>query len=619
MASRHKEVAPPPAAERYEMLRLDQLRESPLNPRKRFNAHRLEELAESIKERGVITPLIVREAHDALTRAGGSASALLYEIAAGHRRFRAAMSRGVEPIPCRIMDLDDKAFREIITIENVQREDVHPLEEADGYRELLNRNGYDVATLADKTGKTEAYIRGRLELCDLIPVARESFLQDAITIGHARLISRLDPAKQEEALRDCFERNWQTQSDELISLKAFRRKLLHESGADLSKAPFALDDPSLKSDAGACTTCPKCTGVQLLLIPDAASEQTCLDRACYSQKVNAHVMRKTAAGLVAISTHYSGEIPAGVASAREYALAEPDDDQLAELREDIEALRAELDTPTISEEDRADTERELEERRKELAEAEAEHAACPHVERAVLVHGNASHGLGIGTERRICRNQQCPIHGEALQDRINRFRETGSKEKTFAEIWRDKRKDLDDKIKIEARRELIRRVYDACPGKPDLVMLTRVAERLDDLIGHDPTAELITHVLKLDAPKAKYGNGKDTGAVLEQLRKDAAFDPAKVWKLIILMTVACTTQGYGGEDELKAIAEHLKIDAKAVTKAVSDPLVEAFNAKKAAAQAKEKAAKKADKPAPAKKASKSSKMAAAGDDEDGDE
>jgi ParB/RepB/Spo0J family partition protein len=581
---------------------LVQLRESDLNPRKHYNQYKLEELAESIRTRGIITPLLARPVK------GG-----MHEIAAGHRRFRAAQLAGLQWAPVRIMDLDDDAFLEVVSIENLQREDIHPLEEGDGFRELLKRNGYDVATLADKIGKPQPYVRGRLELADLVPVVRESFLQDAITIGHARLISRLDPAKQEDALRSCFQ-TWGDRT--LIPVKDFRRQLLHNQGADLSKAPFSLDDVTLKRDAGACTTCPKCTGVQRSLLADDTGEQTCMDRGCYSQKINAFVQRQTASGLIAISTRYPGqEIPNGVASRAEYVEVEPEESEY--LEEEIASLEEELRSDELDT-DREATVKQLAQTKKTLDEIKAQPWQCEYAEKAVIVH---TIGDEMGAEKLICRNNSCPIHGQELKrsTKINDHSGSGTIERSFTDIWQEKRKNLEDKIKIEARREVTRQVYENCPRKPDLASLNAIAERMRERIGHDITAELITHVLKIEAPKSKYVTGVDTYAPLKKLLADAFEDQGALWRLIVLMTITTAPSGFGGNDELKALAIAYGVNEKAITKQIGDPLIEKFNKLKANAKKKADtqpaAKKKASKPEPAK----SSKMAAAGDDDDYEE
>jgi ParB/RepB/Spo0J family partition protein len=448
------------ATEDFAMIPIERLRESPLNPRKHYDPHKLEELAESIDDRGVITPLIVRECSTPESVVKGK-FVLNYEIAAGHRRYRAAKSleRPIE-LPCRIMILDDDEFLEVLTIENLQREDIHPLEEADGYKALLATGRYqepdfageEVRNLADKIGKPEAYVLRRLELCDLVPVARESFLQNNITIGHARLISRLPADRQEWALRECFHEDWQTKVPELVTVAELKRELKREQGEDLSKAPFDLEDETLKRDAGPCTTCPRCTGTQRSLLADDTAEQLCLDRSCYSQKLNAHIMRQTAAGLVAISTRHSGEIPAGVVSAREYVEAEKDSDQIEELRGELEFLKQ---TPD-------EDEGEIAKLENELAEAEAESGKCAFMQRAIIVD---SHGGGkIGHTIDICSNPECPVHGEAVADNNSIYGGSSRKDPSHAKA-EEKRK-LDRKVDQLARRRAWNAILSGLGPKP---------------------------------------------------------------------------------------------------------------------------------------------------------
>jgi ParB/RepB/Spo0J family partition protein len=175
--------------ETFAVVPLEQLHESPLNTRKTFDAAKLAELTESIRVQGVITPLLVR------SNAEG------YEIASGHRRFRAAAAAGLESVPAIVRPMTDEQFLEVLQIENLLREDVHPLEEAAGYRLLLDsRKGYDVARIAERVGKSVKYVYDRIKLLALIPKAQELFLEDRITAGHAILLARLKPDDQKRAL-----------------------------------------------------------------------------------------------------------------------------------------------------------------------------------------------------------------------------------------------------------------------------------------------------------------------------------------------------------------------------------------------------------------------------------
>jgi ParB/RepB/Spo0J family partition protein len=180
-----------PAARFLPAVPLGDLWESDLNPRKRFDQAALEELTASIREKGVLTPLLVRPCTDT----GKS-----YEIAAGHRRYRAAKAAGLDAVPAVVRDMTDAEFLEVLVIENDQREDVHPLEEAAGYQALLSKAGYDVAKIAARVGRSPKYVYDRVKLLQLTPEAQKLFLADRFTAGHAILLARLDAATQAKAI-----------------------------------------------------------------------------------------------------------------------------------------------------------------------------------------------------------------------------------------------------------------------------------------------------------------------------------------------------------------------------------------------------------------------------------
>jgi ParB/RepB/Spo0J family partition protein len=169
-------------------IKLTLLVESPLNTRKHFDQVKLEELSRSILEAGVLEPLLVRPN----LRFKGAE----YEIAGGHRRFRAAKLANLEAVPCLVREMDDATFLEVLTVDNLQREDVHALEEAQGFKNLLTLDGYDIAKIAKRVSKSESYVYDRMKLLQLIPQAQKLFLSSAFSAGHAILIARLPKQEQ---------------------------------------------------------------------------------------------------------------------------------------------------------------------------------------------------------------------------------------------------------------------------------------------------------------------------------------------------------------------------------------------------------------------------------------
>jgi ParB family transcriptional regulator, chromosome partitioning protein len=191
-------------ATEYRNVSLSLLSESKTNPRRIFDDAALQELAESIRTQGVLSPLLVRP----LTEKS-------FEIVAGARRCRAAQIAEVDTIPVRIVQLNDAQALEAQLVENLIRADVHPMEEAQGFKALLDLDEptYSIEQIAARTGKPPAFVAARLKLIDLVPVAVEAFYRDDIGVGHALLLAKLPVDHQEQALSACFREDWSESSD----------------------------------------------------------------------------------------------------------------------------------------------------------------------------------------------------------------------------------------------------------------------------------------------------------------------------------------------------------------------------------------------------------------------
>ncbi|MFA6165409.1 MAG: ParB/RepB/Spo0J family partition protein [Gemmatimonadaceae bacterium] len=165
------------------------LHESPLNPRKHFDAAALKELADSISKVGILTPLQARW--------NGTG----YELAGGARRYRAARQLGLLTVPCLVRTMTDAEFMEIMTVDNLQRDNLHPLEEAQGFKQLMEKSiGYDIAKIAERCGRSHQYVYDRLRLLKLIPKAQDLFLDGRFPLSHAVLLARLSREDQERAI-----------------------------------------------------------------------------------------------------------------------------------------------------------------------------------------------------------------------------------------------------------------------------------------------------------------------------------------------------------------------------------------------------------------------------------
>lgn len=163
-------------------------------PRKFFNEDALQELAESIKQYGVFQPLLVQKEKD------------YYKIIAGERRWRAAKIAGLKEIPVIVKELSDQEIAEIQLIENIQREDLNPIEIAEGYRQLIDKYGFTQDELAEKISKSRTAITNTLRLLKLDERVRQMIIDELISTGHARAILSIeDSDKQYEFAQKIFD------------------------------------------------------------------------------------------------------------------------------------------------------------------------------------------------------------------------------------------------------------------------------------------------------------------------------------------------------------------------------------------------------------------------------
>jgi len=164
-----------------------QISANPDQPRKVFNQKELEELSDSIKEKGVLQPILLRTVKD---------KPYLYEIVAGERRFRASQMAGLTEIPALVKSLDDKNAAEISLIENVQRENLNPIEEAEGYENLMKKYQYSMSDISKLIGKSESYIRNLMRINSLPDSVKELIKDGKISASHARTIAVADNPEQ---------------------------------------------------------------------------------------------------------------------------------------------------------------------------------------------------------------------------------------------------------------------------------------------------------------------------------------------------------------------------------------------------------------------------------------
>jgi ParB family chromosome partitioning protein len=196
-------------------------------PRKDFDLEPLQALADSVRDYGVLVPLIVRE---------NPASAGTYEIIAGERRWRAAKMAGISEVPVVIMDSDDMKTSEIALIENVQRQDLNPVEEAFAYQALIDRFGLTQEEVAQKVGKNRSTVTNMLRLLELPEGALELLKKGDISGGHARALLGLDDEAQiVDLAQKIVEKDYSVRETERIVR-------LFKANAEKGEEPEELDD-----------------------------------------------------------------------------------------------------------------------------------------------------------------------------------------------------------------------------------------------------------------------------------------------------------------------------------------------------------------------------------------
>ena len=267
--------------EHLEEIALERIDPSPTNPRKRFDPAKLQELADSIATKGLISPVVLRPL-----------TGTRYELVVGERRYRASKLAGRTTILALVRTLTDREVAELQLEENGQREDVHPLEEADAYQHL-QRQGAAIEELAARTGKPVGYVRQRLQYCALGTEGREAFLDGKLTPATALLVARIpSPKLQADAVGELTR---VTLTGEAMSPSEAGTHIRGRCMLQLAAAPFDRGDAALLEGVPACTTCPKRTGAQPELFADVKSPDTCTDPNCFSAKKDADWKQRTVA------------------------------------------------------------------------------------------------------------------------------------------------------------------------------------------------------------------------------------------------------------------------------------------------------------------------------------
>jgi ParB/RepB/Spo0J family partition protein len=259
------------------------------NPRKTFSNDKLQELAESIKASGVHQPVLVRPLPG--SRVPDTTAEVEYELVVGERRFRASQMAGTETIPALVRELTDAQVIEIQVIENLQREDLPPLEEAEGYQALMDTTGITMEELPAKVGRSRTTVYSRLKLLDLCADAKTALREGKLDASRAELIARIPDEKlQLKALAEFTATEFN--GDARMGYRACRAWITKNVMLRLEAASFNPSVGNLCHGVGPCSACPKRTGANPDLFNDIEGPDLCTDPACFHAKEAAHLERE---------------------------------------------------------------------------------------------------------------------------------------------------------------------------------------------------------------------------------------------------------------------------------------------------------------------------------------
>ncbi len=497
---------------------LAELVESPTNPRKTFDEARLEELAESIRGKGVLSPLLTRKVNGHI------------EIVSGARRYRAAQRAGLRDVTIRIAVLTDEEALETQIIENIQRDDVHPFEEAQGFRALLEREGArnTIEKVAAKTGKAAAYVAKRLRLLELIPPVAEAFSAGHIGIDHALHIAKLAADAQEQAFAHCFDGYSAANAHDrsLVPVSRLQAWIEHNVYLSLKSVPFSKDDETLVPEAGSCANCPKRTGFNTSLFSEVR-EDSCADATCFNHKLDAHIALRVTKlpNLLMISESYNAAGESSILPRRNY----------------VEVVTR---------------------KSKKGREARPEDRLCTHLTPAIHTDG-----MDKGRVVKVCADPTCKVH----------FREREEQEKSRLQ-WKAEKTAANKKAKqtLAFRHRLLADVLKRVKPQFGCAELRMVAQFVLRSLSHELACRLAKRH-GLQNPKDAHDWQMAEKARSLYKRADAAALAVLIFEAMFLGAAGSATENKD-DDSLLEAALLFKMDVKALR--VADAKAEGKKAQK---------------------------------------
>ena len=287
---------------------------STTNPRKTFDPLKLLELQESIKAMGVHQPVLLRPLPAArLEDTAHMKPRPEYELVCGERRYRASCAAKLQTIPAMVRDLTDDQVLEIQIVENLQRDDLSELEEAEGYEALMHHTDMNADQVGEKIGKSRSYVYSRLKLLDLCQEARTSLRDRTIDASRALVVARIPDHKlQIQAMKEIVAGDRYSEVREPMTYRVALQHVQKNYMLNLSTAKFKITEESLLQGAGSCRSCCKRTGHDPDLFSDVKGADVCTDPPCFHKKEEAHtaqlVEQARAKGVTVITGKEAAEL-----------------------------------------------------------------------------------------------------------------------------------------------------------------------------------------------------------------------------------------------------------------------------------------------------------------------
>lgn len=498
---------------------------SPLNPRKTFDDTGLAELAQSIAQRGLLQPIVVRNNPNYMAGIPGEVP---FEGYLGERRYRAHKLLGAARIRAIVRDVSDVEMQRAMAVENLQRTDLGPMEEARAYRDLMADDPtLTIVGVAQVVSKEMSYVHRRLQLNKLPERAQQLLEERKLPFRAALEIARVESAEDVAAIMERYvegalKHGWTPSADEIA-------RACHATTLRLAQAPWSPKDATLLADAGSCLACPKRTGNAPTLFPDAqdVKDDRCTDRSCWQRKLVAFV-----------------EIRRGTAQKQAEKMGLP----AVAISGEYGDRRRNHAEGTVYTRDHFAT----------IPDEGPRSSACDATALGVVVESHPhANDFKIGTTHRVCTDPKCKVHRDADGAR------SGGDRSALEQKKRERQVHAECAVRAQALAQLARKV--SVPRTlPPAEMRILAAHAVDRMYDHDRgplCRQLNLEYVQHKDPTYQLARVVDGNHYVDSIRGAQAalrihidtLTPADLLRLCLRIALFGETQTHGSTDVREAV------------------------------------------------------------------